>query len=124
MDLLIDTQSLFWTAALSRKLSTRARDAIANPRSRLLVSAVTAFEYVDLNRRARFGVDAPLDPILHRLGAVVVDYPAAAIRLAEALPEHHFDPVDRMMIAHAMLLDVPLISSDRTVREYPVTVIW
>lgn len=124
MDLLIDTQSLLWTAVAPGKLSADARNAIADPRSSIFISAVVAFEYIDLSRRGRFGVDAPFEPIVTRLAAMILDYPAAASQLAASLPQHHLDPVDRMLIAHAMSIDVPIVTADRTVRAYPVRTIW
>jgi PIN domain nuclease of toxin-antitoxin system len=42
--LLLDTCALLWLAAGGESLSMSARDAIADPDTRLFVSAITAFE--------------------------------------------------------------------------------
>ena len=124
MALLIDTQAILWLATNDPKLSGPAREALLSGDEELLVSVITAFEYSDLNRRGRFGFDLPLPPILDRLGAPVVDLPAAAWAVADELPPIHRDPVDRMLIAHAICADMTLVSADRQIRAYPVKSLW
>ena len=42
-----------------------------------------------------------------------------------ALPVHHRDPLDRMLIAQALAEDVPVMTCDREFRKYKgVNVIW
>lgn len=124
MGLLIDTQSIVWLASDVPRLSAAARTALTDGGERLFVSAVTAFEYTDLNRRGRFLADLPLGPILAELEASVLAFPAEAWSLAEALPPLHRDPVDRMLIAHAIHADLTLVTADATIREYPVPSLW
>ena len=124
MDLLIDTQTIVWIASEPRRLSRSARKVVERPENRLFVSAIVAFEYADLNRRRRFGADLPLGPVLERMRAEVLDVPAGAWRLAEALPLLHRDPVDRMLIAHAIHADLALVTADATIRRYPVRTLW
>lgn len=40
------------------------------------------------------------------------------------LPFHHRDPFDRMLIAQAMVEQVPVLSTDRMFDMYPVLRIW
>lgn len=124
MATLIDTQALVWVAIGSPRLSDAAREALTDGAARLCVSAVTAYEFADLNRRARFGVDLPLRELLERLEAEVLDFPAGAWVIAEALPDLHRDPVDRMLVAHAIHADMTLLTADATMRRYPVRSLW
>lgn len=124
MDLLIDTQSLVWVSLGSSRLGPHAREAMTSGEATLLVSAVTAWEFADLNRRKRFGNDLPLGPLLDRLRARVIDYPAEAWRMADGLPDLHRDPVDRMLIAHAIHADMTLVTADEMIRRYPVRSLW
>lgn len=121
---MIDTHALVWTATAPSRLSEAARRALSDGAETLLVSAVTAYEYADLNRRGRFGVDLPLQAILDQFDARVVDFPAACWSIAAALPQLHFDPVDRMLVAHAIHDDHTLITADATIRRYPVRTLW
>ena len=124
MGLLIDTQSLVWMVTLPEKLGRGVHAALDDPDQPIFVSVATAFEYADLNRRGRFGADLPLDPVLSLLGAAVLPLPAETWRLVEALPDLHRDPVDRMLIAHAIHADLTLVTADRTMRQYPVRSLW
>lgn len=124
MGLLIDTQSVVWLVTRIDRLSAVARAAVLESDEPVFVSVVTAFEFTDLNRRDRFGADLPLEPVLAQLDATVLGFPAEAWRLAESLPNLHRDPVDRMLIAHALHADLTLITADETMRRYPVRTLW
>lgn len=124
LPILIDTQAIVWTVSDDKRLSKAAREMITSGTEEIFVSAVTAYEFVGLNRRGRFGVDLPFRAVLQQLEAIVLDYPASAWTIAEALPEIHFDPVDRMLVAHAIHADLTLITADRAMREYPVRILW
>jgi len=41
-----------------------------------------------------------------------------------ALPTHHGDPFDRLLIAQALTEDLTIISADKEFQAYPVRVIW
>lgn len=41
-----------------------------------------------------------------------------------ALPFHHKDPFDRLLIAQAMVENTPLVSGDPVFDRYPVTRVW
>ena len=40
------------------------------------------------------------------------------------LPPHHHDPFDRLLIATALTLKVPILSADEVFRRYSADVIW
>ncbi|UZK67144.1 type II toxin-antitoxin system VapC family toxin [Sphingomonas sp. M1-B02] len=124
MDLLIDTQALVWTISEDRRFTANMRSAIESEANRIFVSAVTAFEFHDLERRGRLPPEALLERVVERLRAVVLDYPGEAWRLVSQLPLHHLDPVDRMLIAHAIYADLTLVTADETIRRYPVRTLW
>jgi PIN domain nuclease of toxin-antitoxin system len=37
---------------------------------------------------------------------------------------HHRDPVDRMLAAQAQLENMPILTSDTQIAQYPVKTIW
>jgi PIN domain nuclease of toxin-antitoxin system len=117
---LIDTQTLVWFGMNSDRLSPTVRQTLLSEHSILSISAVVAYEFADLSRRGRFGADLDLDEILTLLSANILDYPAPAWRIAAGLPDIHRDPVDRMLIAHALCADMTLVTADATMRRYPV----
>jgi PIN domain nuclease of toxin-antitoxin system len=123
--LLLDTHVIVWLAAGYHRLSKRAIEAALDPDMPLVISAVTAWEYADLEQRGRFVGSGPLAPILEQLDIEVLDYPAALWPLAATLPPIHRDPVDRMLIAHALALEMPLVTADANIARYPgLDVVW
>lgn len=45
-------------------------------------------------------------------------------KLSPAFRAKLLDPVDRMLIAHAIHADLTLVSADETMRRYPVRSLW
>jgi PIN domain nuclease of toxin-antitoxin system len=121
---LIDTHVLIWAVEGSRRLSTVARDTLLDPDSDLNVSAVTAWEFADLRARGRLPAIADFARVADLLAFRVLDLPGALWQLAADLPNHHGDPADRMLIAHAIHADLTLITADGAMREYPVRTLW
>jgi PIN domain nuclease of toxin-antitoxin system len=122
--LLLDTQLLVWVPLNDRRISGAAADAIRSPGNSLFVSAVVAFEFADLQMRNRFPVRESIDFLAELIGFSVLDFPADAWRQVDKLPAIHRDPVDRMLIAHAVVGDFTLITADATMRRYPVKSLW
>ena len=100
------------------------RAAFADAENELFVSAVTAAEFTDLQARRRIAVEATVDALAEALAIQLLDFPAPAAQLLTLLPVHHRDPVDRMMIAHALHDDLTIVTADRTIRRYPVRTLW
>ena len=124
MRLLLDTQVVIWIVLNDGRLSRRAAEAIRLPENALHVSAVTAFEFADLQARKRFPIRESMEFLAGLIDFSVLDFPAEAWRLAEKLPDLHRDPVDRMMIAHAIVGEFTLVTADKIVRSYPVKALW
>ena len=122
--LLLDTHVLIWFSTGSNLLSRGARAAIESADNRLFLSAVTAWEYSDLRARGRIGPIGTVDALRDALGFVVLDFPADLWSRAAELPPLHRDPVDRMLVAHALAGDFTLVTADKTVRRYPVKTLW
>ena len=124
MGLLLDTQVLVWFGLDDPRLSPAFRAALLDPDTNFLVSGVTAFEFEDLRVRNRLGPVDSIGILIAGLNATVLDYPGEAARIVPLLPDHHRDPVDRMLVAHAIHADLTIITADETVRRYPVRTLW
>lgn len=121
--LLLDTHVFLWWRAAPDRIRPDARDAIATAEV-VFVSAATAWEAsvkaalgkLDLPDTIERGVD---DSGFTRL---VVGFSHAA--MAGALPPHHRDPFDRMLIAQARIEDLTLVTHDEQLRPYDVRILW
>jgi PIN domain nuclease of toxin-antitoxin system len=121
--LLLDTQILVWLVNGDRRLTEVFAAAISNPDTSLHVSAVVAYEYADLQRRGRIPVDEPMGELIARFDLAIEAFPADCWQSAAHLPAIHRDPVDRMLIAHALHDDMTLVTDDAYIRKYPVKLI-
>lgn len=126
--LLLDTHALLWWLLDSPELSNTARQAIAAPEQRVLVSAASAWE---LSTKLRLGklpeaadIVANLVAYLRKqrfeVLAVGVDHALAAGRL----PGPHRDPFDRMLMAQAQIERADVVTVDPVFSDYGLAVVW
>jgi PIN domain nuclease of toxin-antitoxin system len=127
MNLLLDTNSLYWWLEDPARLSAAAKRAIGNPSNSVMVSAVVPWELAIKTRLGKINVLALLDIWENKLategfGELAIES-ADAIR-AGLLPLHHRDPFDRMLVAQAHTTGYPIVSADRVFEAYGVRRIW
>ena len=67
---------------------------------------------------------ALLDRLIQDLEFIVLPIEENHIFTAAALPLHHRDPFDRMLIAQAITEHLPILSSDAHLTRYSVQVLW
>ena len=125
--LLLDTYALLWWLVDSPELSLTARQAMADPDRRLLVSAASAWE---LATKFRIGKLPQAEDIVVNLPQYLRKqrFELLPISLAHALaagqwPGPHRDPFDRMLMAQAQIEQALLVTVDPVFGEYGVAVI-
>ena len=128
MRLLLDTHAFLWWLDGDRRLSLRARRAIASETNTILVSAASAWE---ITTKARIGklpgaleVAADVAGCVAAQGFMPLDITLLQAQRAGNLCGEHRDPFDRMLIAQAQLDDVALVSDDDTFDRYGVRRFW
>jgi len=126
--LLLDTHAFLWWVADDERLSPRAAALIAEPSNEVLVSAAIAWEVVVKSALGRVEVPTPVDRFLTDQIEANAFIPLPihmrhALGLA-ALPQIHRDPFDRILVAQAVAEDLTIVSRDRVMGGYPVTVEW
>ena len=124
MDLIFDTHALVWYGAGNPQFSRRVRQETEKADCRLFVSAVTAWEYSDLLARRRLPGAPGFKELEQEMGFELLDLPGDVWIRAATLPHIHGDPVDRMLVAHALEADLTLVTADRALRSYPVRTLW
>lgn len=124
MRLLLDTQSLLALLSSDYRLSRAARMAMERPDARLIVSAVSVWEIA--TKRAIGKLRAPDDVIelTEQAGAELLAITARHAHASGALPLHHRDPFDRLLIAQAQLERCTIVSGDGAFAAYAVPVVW
>ena len=120
MQLLIDTHIIIWFVLDDKRLSVAQREALLDPANKLLLSPVVAYEFTQLQVTQRSPVDEPIDRLRSLLGMTAIDLPSDCWRMVAGLPDIHRDPVDRLLIAHALIGGFTLVTADRAIRSYAV----
>lgn len=123
MRLLLDTHALLWWLADDPTLSPRSRQAIADQRNVVLVSAASAWEIAI--KRALGRLDAPEDlaRALEESGLQPLPITVEHAVAAGTLPAHHADPFDRMLVAQAQLESLVVVTRDERIGLYEVSVL-
>lgn len=122
MRLLLDSHVALWWLADHDRLGPTSRAQIADA-DEVLVSAVTPWELGI--KRALGKIDFPdgLVGALQDAGFAFLPITAAHAQRAPALPTHHRDPFDRMLVAQAQMERLVLVSADRSFRQYEVDIL-
>ena len=125
MKLLLDARAYLWWLADDRRLGARARKAITDPANAVLVSAATIWEIAikaALGRLDLHGADMVAELAANRFSELPITAVHAAA--AAALPRHHDDPFDRMLIAQAQIERLRCVTRDPAFSAYRVPTLW
>jgi len=124
---LLDTSTFLWAASDPGKLSRKARRLCESQRETLLFSAASLWEIVIKCGTGGLRIADParsLPDWLARLGAGALPVEAAHAYALYGLPPIHRDPFDRLLVAQAIAEDLPLLTSDERIRQYPARCVW
>jgi PIN domain nuclease of toxin-antitoxin system len=96
-------------------------------RNELIVSAVSSWEIAIKYRLGRLVLPEPPERYvperLRIIGAKGLAIEHSHALAVAALAPLHRDPFDRLLVAQAALLDLPLMTSDPMIVQYPVATI-
>lgn len=130
--IVLDTHTLVWWVTGDATLSKKAIKAIEREQAggSIVVSAISAWEIAMLVAHGRLVLAMEVNSWLATIAEieavrfVPVDVEIAA-KSVELPGEFHKDPVDRMIVATARKLAVPLVTKDDKILNYPhVKTIW
>jgi PIN domain nuclease of toxin-antitoxin system len=128
MKLLVDTQSFLWLNGALGSLPEGIVALCQDPRNDLLVSVASLWEIQIKCQIGKMTLPRSLDEIVEeeiRLnGVVVLPIRRAHVADLDHLPLLHRDPFDRIIVAQARVENATLVSSDRQLAGYPVSVLW
>ena len=128
MKVLLDTNALLWAMLDPRQLPRPAVAAIIASTAEILISAASAWEIATKVRLGKLpwaanferNFDSSLDRAGYTLIPITADITLRAGRLAGA----HRDPFDRIIAAHALAQDIPVISADARLESFGVRRLW
>jgi len=124
---LLDTHTFLWAIAEERRLSRRAQQIYTGPND-LWLSVASVWEILIKTQAGKLPLPEPVGPYLVKklvqnqieLLPITLDH----VLGIEALPPHHRDPFDRLLIAQSIEEGWPIVTADPWFNRYPVDVIW
>ncbi len=124
MRLLLDTHVLLWSALEPERLSRAARTAIEDEENEVYVSAASAWEIAIKQSLGKLILDLPaeqwLPAVLRKSAFEALEVNIATALRVRALPWHHRDPFDRLLIAQALEENLTLVTHDAQLASYGV----
>jgi PIN domain nuclease of toxin-antitoxin system len=130
MNVVLDTCAVLWSILAPQNLSPRAATTMTDESARVLVSPISCAEIACGVERSRISLDRHWKPWFRHFitanGWQLVDVDLQIIEEAYSLPEYTGrDPADRIIVATARILQCPVVTADRHIREYAhVDVVW
>ena len=130
MRLLLDTHSMYWYIEDDPQLSGRARTLIQDASNEILVSPASYWEIAikisigkwRLNRPYEEFIDIGLNQYGFQVLPILPTHTARLIGLP--FPQGHRDPFDRLLVAQALVEQIPIVSADSPLDAYGVTRLW
>jgi PIN domain nuclease of toxin-antitoxin system len=132
LGIVLDTHAWIWWVNGSQELSAVALRHIdtAIKNHSVFISAISAWEVALLVERNRLRLTMDVQDWIARTEAlpfvkiIAIDV-AIALKSVQLLGEFHKDPADRIIVATALRLGLPVISKDEKIQHYPhVKTIW
>jgi PIN domain nuclease of toxin-antitoxin system len=120
---LLDTHVWLWMLTEPERLGS-FRTVAQQADTELFLSAASTWELAIKLSIGRLDLPEPLATYVPsrmrstRVTGLPIEH-AHALQVA-ALPPIHNDPFDRLLIAQAMVMGIPIVTADRTLAEYPV----
>ena len=128
MQALTDTHTFLWWALDDPGLSVFCRRIISDPANTIHISVASAWEISIKYQIGKLPLPEPPEIFLPTRIA------AGGFRVLTATLEHviairhlpliHRDPFDRLIIAQAQIENLPILTTDDTIRQYAVTTLW
>jgi PIN domain nuclease of toxin-antitoxin system len=117
-----------WFALDDRRLSEAAKAIIIDPLREKLVSPAIYWEIAIKISLGKYKLQTPYEAFMHEaIGKngfhclhIERGYTARLI----AMPHHHKDPFDRLLVAQALAESIPILSADPILDRYGAERLW
>jgi PIN domain nuclease of toxin-antitoxin system len=128
MRVLLDTHAWLWFVLGHKTLSPTARSFIEDPGNHKFISSASFWETAIKISIGKYALPTPYDQFIQHaingqgfsLLPVLPVHTAALI----ALPFHHRDPFDQLLVAQSLTEPMPLVSIDAALDAYEMQRLW
>lgn len=123
MRLLLDTHTFLSWVSDWDQIARPAREAIADPANEVFVSAVSGWEIGVKKAKGRLTAPGNLAAVIEDKQFQHMPLTFEHAERAAALPLHHRDPFDRILVAQAQVEGLTLVTRDARIPLYNVSTI-
>lgn len=128
MRALLDTHTFLWWITDDPQLSPRVRKIFGDGENELFLSAASGWEMAIKTKLGKLQLPDHLQSFIFEqlAGNAIVSLPVQMNHALHVytLPDHHRDPFDRLLIAQAQLENMPILTTDPQIAQYPIKIIW
>ncbi len=128
MKLLIDTHTFIWFVMGNTKLSAVARTLIEADNNEKIVSTASLWEIAIKLSIGKLNLGLSFDEFvskqLYGNGFDLLKIDTEHISSVSTPPLHHRDPFDRLLIAQAIVENIPVVSADKAFDSYAIQRLW
>jgi PIN domain nuclease of toxin-antitoxin system len=128
MRAILDTHTILWWVTNNPQLSQVVRNMITDSSNTFYLSVASSWEIIIKFNTGKLPLPEP--PIQFIQSCLSVNhFESMSIELSHVLqlntlPNHHKDPFDRILIAQAQVENIPILTLDKLIVQYPVQTIW
>lgn len=123
MRLLLDTHVLLWWLQGDTRLSAEHYTLINAGQNQVFVSAASVWEAAIKQTAGKLKVPGVLGKTAVEQGLTALPIALDHATVAGALPPHHKDPFDRMLVAQAQVEALSLMTHDAALNQYDVHIV-
>jgi PIN domain nuclease of toxin-antitoxin system len=125
---LLDTHAFLWFVFDDPRLSDHAEEIILDPDIEKVLSIGSLWEIVIKSQLDKLRLGMTIEDFFrsHVVDRVLTLLPIELDHLVEysELPLHHRDPFDRLLVAQARSLGIPVVTGDTKLSAYEVETLW
>lgn len=127
MKVLLDTQITIWWNSDSSKLSAKTKELISDPQVEKFISLAGIWEMAIKIKIGKLQIQPDLHTFVTKKikenGMSLLPIDEHAIYVTQKLELYHQDPFDRLMIAQAIVENLPVITTDSVWKRYPIHIL-
>jgi PIN domain nuclease of toxin-antitoxin system len=128
MRILVDTHTFLWDLNADPRSSRKAKEFLRSDEDDLVFSLVSLWEIAIKIKTGKLNtIGSSVAYIRDEMNAYSMELLPIRyehILNLEALPHHHSDPFDRLLIAQALSEGLPILTADRAFHQYGIKTIW
>lgn len=125
---LLDTHAFLWFILDDPRLSSSAKNFIANPARDIVVSPASYWEIAIKIRLRKYELPQPYQPFMETHIAsndfAILPILPKHTALLTTMELYHKDPFDRLLVVQSLVENIPLVSADMQLDSYGIHRIW